>query len=178
MIEYSLKLKFIRILISTLLISFSFIGCYTIDGEERRVSRPPAPSPIEILANSLSEAGFKIRGKKIIVLTFYDRDGNRVDPRLGELISEKLTTELVKKGGFQLLDRGIYGKILKSKGLNLSGDMDLTTMKKVASHLKVDGIVTGILYKYGDGVFVNARLLDIDTGMILKAEEVFLSIRG
>jgi TolB-like protein len=178
MIEYSLKFKFIRIFTSLLFFSLASTGCYTIEGEERRVSRPPAPSPIEILANSLSEAGFKIRGKKIIVLTFYDRDGNRVDPRLGELISEKLTTELVKKGGFQVLDRGIYGKILKSKGLNLNGDMDLATMKKVASYLKVDGIVTGILYKYGDGVFVNTRLLDIDTGLILKAEEVFLSING
>ena len=75
-------------------------SCF-FDDEERRISKPPAPTPIQILANSLSEGGFKLKDKKIIVLTFYDKDKNLIKPRLGELISEKLTTELVKKGSFQ-----------------------------------------------------------------------------
>lgn len=156
-------------------IGFSASSCF-FDDEERRISKPPAPTPIQILANSLSEGGFKLKDKKIIVLTFYDKDKNLIKPRLGELISEKLTTELVKKGSFQVLDRGIYGKVLSSKGLSLNGDMDIATMGKVASALELDGIITGIMYKYGDGIFVNARLLEIKTGLILKAEEVFVAV--
>jgi len=152
-----------------------FSNCF-FDDEERRISRPPAPTPIQILANSLSEGGFQLKDKKIIVLTFYDKDKNIIKPRLGELISEKLTTELVKKGNFQVLDRGIYGKVLSSKGLSLNGDMDIATIGKVASALELDGVITGIMYKYGDGIFVNVRLLEIKTGLILKAEEVFVAV--
>ncbi|MCC5815328.1 MAG: curli production assembly/transport component CsgG domain protein [Leptospira sp.] len=148
------------------------------DDERRRSNRSPAPNPIQILSQSLSEGGFRIRGKRIIVLTFYDRDNSKADPRLGELISEKLTTELVKRDQFQVLDRGIYGKILRAKGMSLDGDVDMLQMKKIATQLKVDGIITGIIYKYGDGIFVNARLLEIDTGLILKAEEVFVAVNG
>lgn len=149
------------------------IQCVTED-EFHRQPRPPQPSPIQILANSLTEGGLRMRGKKIIVMTFYDRDDPRSEDRLGELIAEKLTTELVKKGQFKVLDRGIYGKILESKGLSLKGDVDMKTMKKIAQILELDGIITGIIYQYGEGLFVNARLLEIETGLILKAEEVFV----
>lgn len=171
--------RFVLVVLVVGFFSSIILQCYTFDDEERRVAnRPPAPSPMEILARSLSQGGFKIRGKRIIVLTFYDRDGDRVDPRLGELISEKLTTELVKKGDFQVLDRGIYGKHLRTKGLNLNGDVDMATTRKIARELQVDGIVTGILYKYGEGIFVNARFLEVESGLILKAEEVFLAVNG
>lgn len=169
----SMKLLFYRLTIACI---FIFVSNCFFDDEERRISKPPAPTPIQILANSLSEGGFQLKDKKIIVLTFYDKDKNIIKPRLGELISEKLTTELVKKGNFKVLDRGIYGKILGSKGLSLSGDMDIATISKVAEALELDGIITGIMYKYGDGIFVNARLLDIKSGLILKAEEVFVAV--
>lgn len=162
-----------------LCLSLLFLANCFMDDEKRRTApRPTAPNPIQILAESLSEGGFRIRGKKIIVLTFYDRDNQNADPRLGELISEKLTTELVKRNQFQVLDRGIYGKILRSKGMSLNGDVDMSQMKKIGSQLGVDGIITGIIYKYGDGIFVNVRLLEIDSGLILKAEEVFVAISG
>lgn len=159
-----------------LLFAFSALGCMW-DGSGKR-NRVTAPSPIGILASSLSDGGFRLRGKRVIVLTFYDRDNSRKDPRIGELISEKLTTELVKKDQFHVLDRGIYGKILRGKGLNLNGDIDMLTMKKIADQLKVDGIITGIIYEYGDGIFVNARLLEVESGLILKAEEVFVAVNG
>lgn len=147
----------------------------SFDGDSKK-RRPPTQNPIAILANSLSEGGFRIQGKRVIVLTFYDRDNANADPRLGELLSEKLTTELVKKGQFRMLDRGIYGKVLRAKKMSLAGDVNMLRMKKIAGELQVDGIITGIIYKYGDGIFVNARLLEVETGLILKAEEVFVAV--
>jgi TolB-like protein len=163
-------------LIAIVLFPFLLLSCIW-DDEYKTRQKPPPPSPIEILAKSLSLGGFRLRGKRVIVLTFYDRDETRLEPRFGELISEKLTTELVKIGDFQILDRGIYGKILQNKGLSLDGNVDMATLKKIAEALQVDGVITGILYKYRDGIFVNTRLLDIDSGVILKAEEVFVVVQ-
>ncbi len=170
-----MKINNVIIYLLFLFNSLFLVSCFT-DDEERRVARPPAPTPIQILANSLSEASLRLKSKEIIVLTFYHKDKTVIKPRLGELLSEKLTTELVKKGDFHVLDRGIYGKILTAKGLNLNGEVDIQTMKKIAEILELDGIITGIMYKYGDGIFVNARLLDIESGLILKAEEVFVAV--
>ncbi len=171
---FSLQSRFrVCVIFPLLLLGLNFCVSES-ESLQQRSSRQSQPSPIQILANSLTEGGFSIRGKKVIVLTFYDRDDVSADPRLGELIAEKLTTELVKKGQFKILDRGIYGKILESRGLSLRGDVDMKTMQKIGQILDIDGIITGIIYKYGDGVFVNARLLNVDSGLILKAEEVFI----
>ncbi|WCL47630.1 FlgO family outer membrane protein [Leptospira sp. GIMC2001] len=152
--------------------------CYPDEEQVRTVSRPQPPTPIEYIAKSLSESGFRLKGKRVLVMTFTDRDSKagEKDNRLGELLAEKITTELVKQSDFSILDRGIHGKILKANKLNLDADVDQDTMKKIGKTLNVDGLVTGILYKYRNGVFLNARLIDIESGLILKAEEIFLVI--
>ena len=174
--RYKINLS-LRIGLITYLLALTAF-CYPEEDQIRTVVRQPLPTPIEYIAKSLSENGFRLKGKRVMVMTFTDRDkrGTEKDNRLGELLAEKITTDLVKQSDFQILDRGIHGKILKSHNLNLDADVDQETMKRIGKTIKVDGLVTGILYKYNNGVFLNARLIDIETGLILKAEEVFLVI--
>ncbi len=112
----------------------------------------------------------------MIVLTFTSSDGT--SNIYGSILSEKLTTELVKKDRFHILDRMVNEKTLKERGLSLESSPDLETLRKIGDTLRVDVLVTGIISSYQNGVFVNTRLIEIKSGLILKAEEVFVRIDG
>ncbi|TGN19786.1 curli production assembly/transport component CsgG domain protein [Leptospira idonii] len=150
-------------------------SCFFSDEKEVRPKKPPLP-PLEQLAISLSEKGFLVNKQRMIVLTFTNTDGTKSP--YGTILSEKLTTELVKKDRFLVLDRMAMEKTLKEKGLSLDSDLDMATLRKIGEVLNVDILVTGILSAYQGGVFINTRLIDIKTGLILKAEEVYVLIDG
>ncbi|TGL41372.1 FlgO family outer membrane protein [Leptospira perdikensis] len=154
---------------------FSVSACYL--GEERE-SKPKKAStpPLEQLAVSLSEKGFYFQPQRLVVLTFLDNEGKKSP--YGEILAEKLTTELVKKDRFQILDRLANQKVLKEAGLGLDASTDTATLRKIGDVLKLDVIITGIVTPYQDGVFVNTRLIEIKSGLILKADEVYVRIDG
>ncbi|PJZ44322.1 FlgO family outer membrane protein [Leptospira brenneri] len=156
---------------------FSVSACYV--GEEREVvvqpKKTPVP-PLEQLAISLSESGFYFKPQRLVVLTFLDHEGKKSP--YGEILAEKLTTELVKKDRFQILDRLANQKVLKEAGLGLDTTTDTATLRKIGDVLKLDVIITGIVTPYQDGVFVNTRLIEIKSGLILKADEVYVRIDG
>ncbi len=77
-----------------------------------------------------------------------------------------------------VLDRMVNERSLKEKGLSLESSPDLATLRKIGEVLNVDVLVTGIISPYQDGVFVNTRLIEIKSGLILKAEEVYVRIDG
>lgn len=148
------------------------------EDEVTNVSRPkklPIP-PLEQLANSLSDKGYLIQKQKLIVLTFLDNEGKKSP--YGSILAEKLTTELVKKNRFMLLDRSANEKILSKVGLSLDSSPDNTTLRKIGETLGIQVVVTGIITPYQDGVFVNTRLIEIASGLILTADEVFVRIDG
>ncbi|WP_167884303.1 FlgO family outer membrane protein [Leptospira ilyithenensis] len=151
---------------------FAFVLSCSFDDRE---SRPPKLTPpLEQLAVSLSEKGLMFNKQRLIVLTFTGTDGGK--NQYGPLLSEKLTTELVKKDRFHILDRMVHERALKEKGLSLETNGDMATLRKIGEELKVDILVTGIVSAYQDGLFVNTRLIEIKSGLILKAEEVFVPI--
>jgi TolB-like protein len=157
------------------LILFLFCSCFFSDEKESRPKKEILP-PLEQLAVSLSEKGFLVNKQRMIVLTFTSSDGT--SNIYGSILSEKLTTELVKKDRFHILDRMVNEKTLKERGLSLESSPDLETLRKIGDTLRVDVLVTGIISSYQNGVFVNTRLIEIKSGLILKAEEVFVRIDG
>lgn len=127
-------------------------------------------SPIEKIAINFSKKIEK-ENERLIVLNFTDANGKNQE--IGNIFSEKLTTELVKKGKFTVLDRFTYQKKLKESDLNLSATLDLQELRKVADILNLKYVVTGILTNYQSGYGINSRLIDPKTGLILAAEEAF-----
>lgn len=146
--------------------------------EEVNVTKPRTPQtpPLEQLANSLSDKGFLLQKQKLIVLTFLDNEGKKSP--YGSILSEKLTTELVKKDRFLLLDRQANEMVLSKIGLSLDSTPDKSTLRKIGETLGIQVVVTGIITPYQDGVFVNTRLIEIGTGLILTADEVYVRIDG
>lgn len=162
--------------ISLVSVALFAIGCFFGDDDKPvRVLPPPTP-PLERLANSLSDGGVISQRRRLIVLTFTNGDGTK-NP-YGQILAEKLTTELVKKDKYLVLDRMVHERILKEKDLGLETDQNMATLRKIGDVLKLDVIVTGIVSGYQDGVYVNSRLIEIKSGLILKAEEVFIPIDG
>jgi TolB-like protein len=158
-----------------LLLCLFLFSCFIGDEKESRPQKTILP-PLEKLALSLSEKGFLVNKQRLIVLTFTATDGSK--NLYGNILSEKLTTELVKKDRFMILDRMVNERSLKEKGLSLESSPDLATLRKIGEVLNVDVLVTGIISPYQDGVFVNTRLIEIKSGLILKAEEVYVLIDG
>jgi len=152
------------------------LTCFASDEDKPVRALPREPSPLERLAGSLSEGGLLPSRHRLIVLTFTNGDGTR-NP-YGAILAEKLTTELVKKNRFLVLDRMVHEKILKERELSLESDQNLATLRKIGESLKLDYIVTGIVSPYQEGVFVNCRLIDLKSGLISKAEEVFVFTDG
>lgn len=154
---------------------FSVSACYLGEERESKPKKIGVP-PLEQLAVSLSEKGFYFQPQRLVVLTFLDNEGKKSP--YGEILAEKLTTELVKKDRFQILDRLANQKVLKEAGLGLDAPTDTATLRKIGDVLKLDVIITGIVTPYQDGVFVNTRLIEIKSGLILKADEVYVRIDG
>lgn len=150
-------------------------ACYLGEERESKPQKKTVP-PLEQLAVSLSEKGFYFQPQRLVVLTFLDQEGKKSP--YGEILAEKLTTELVKKDRFQILDRLANQKVLKEAGLGLDSPTDTATLRKIGDVLKLDVIITGIVTPYQDGVFVNTRLIEIQSGLILKADEVYVRIDG
>ncbi|MCB1159533.1 MAG: hypothetical protein KDK45_18680, partial [Leptospiraceae bacterium] len=85
-------------------------------------------------------------GISAIVLTFTDISG-KVHPD-GDLLAEKLSTELAKREKITILDRLVFQKKLEENSLDLKGGADLNKIKKIGKVLEVDYVVIGLMSSY------------------------------
>jgi TolB-like protein len=128
------------------------------------------PAPMEKIADAFSK---KITGSgnRLLVLSFTNADGK--ENSLGNIFAEKLTTELVKKGNFIVLDRMLYLKKLQENQLSMSSGNTLSDIRKIGEILELKAVVSGIITTYNSGYGLNCRLIDPKTGLIISAEESF-----
>jgi curli biogenesis system outer membrane secretion channel CsgG len=69
--------------------------------------------------------------------------------RAGEAAQDMLVTELVKKGGFRVLERERLEAILQEKNLQLSGDIDPKTAVKLGKMIGVEYLIAGAITELG-----------------------------
>ena len=105
-----------------------------------------------------------------IVATFTNLDNLKSTSSFGRLISENLAHELqVRKW------RVIEVKMAKSITMTKAGEFAMTRdVSKIKGAHKVRAIVTGT-YSYADeNVIVNAKVLNLDTGILLSTAQIVL----
>jgi curli biogenesis system outer membrane secretion channel CsgG len=68
----------------------------------------------------------------------------------GEAAQDMFVTELVKRGGYRVIERERLSAIMQEKGLALSGDVDPKTAMKVGKLLGVEYLVAGALTELGE----------------------------
>jgi curli biogenesis system outer membrane secretion channel CsgG len=114
----------------------------------RRVSFRLAVSAL-LLASAAAHAANKPR---VAIIEFK----NKVEGwhwgwyKAGEAIQDMFVTELVKKGGYRVIEREQLQALMQEKNLSLSGDVDPRTAVKAGKLLGVEYLITGALTELGE----------------------------
>ncbi|OGR89787.1 MAG: hypothetical protein A3J74_09725 [Elusimicrobia bacterium RIFCSPHIGHO2_02_FULL_57_9] len=121
------------------------------------------------MAKELPRAALAARVQRVAVLPFVPAQNNSVED--GWRISEKLVTQLVRLGKIEALERSLLSKLLDEHQLGKTGVLDPTMLRKLGRVAAADGIITGSFAVIGPNIVVNARLINLETGVIIAACE-------
>lgn len=130
---------------------------------------PARADGYKALAGELAAQAKKSGVSRVAVMPFIAADGSA--NRDGWNISEKIVTQLVRTGKVQTLERSMLKTLLEEHDLGRTGVFDPATLKRLGKVLSAQGVVTGSFVTLGREVVVNARLIDVETGVIIAASE-------
>ncbi len=125
---------------------------------------------LTVLFSSPSWSSGKAR---VAVIDFEQKAYQEIQGKqIGEIISEWLITALVNTGRFEVVERSQLQKVLKEQQMGMTGMVNQETAAKVGELLGVKVIITGSVIQIGNTYDVNARLISVEDGSILKAERI------
>jgi TolB-like protein len=123
----------------------------------------------EGLARSVSRAAGRAGVARVAVAPF--EPAEKGDAREGWLVAERLTTELVRLGQVQVVERNLLGKVFEEQRLMRTGAVDAAQSRRLGALYPVAGIVTGSFVVEGARLRLEARLIDMQTGLIVAAAQ-------
>ncbi len=123
-----------------------------------------------LLAPAPVRADFK--KTKIAVLDFQMQGEGYETKDMGAIVAEWFITALVKTGRFDVIERALLKKILEEQKLAMSGVVDPGSASQVGKLLGVKTIISGSVMRLESIVEVNARIIDVESGSIIAAENV------
>lgn len=109
--------------------------------------------------------------KSVAVLPFENFSDSR---EAGEIIRQMVIHEI--QSVVVARPAADVDKLLAQERINSPKEIDTALMKKIAQQLKVDALVTGVVYKYGETRFgpvplpevsINLKIIDPSSGMIV-----------
>lgn len=114
-----------------------------------------------------------IKGEKIkvAVIEFQSLNEEAQKDNLGKIVSEILTTSFVNSESFKIIEREQLQKVTKEFELGQTGIIDTSSAKQIGKILGADAIVTGSVIKMGRTLRLDARIIDVASGIILTAEK-------
>jgi TolB-like protein len=89
-------------------------------------------------------------------------------------VTEFLSTELIKSGGFKLVERAQLEKVLEELGFQQSGVVDPETAKKIGKITGASTVMVGSLIDQGTYAVITCRLINTETGESTIADSVEL----
>ena len=102
----------------------------------------------------------------IAVLEF---EGKGVSQSETSTLTDRLRDEILKKGVYNVLERGLMDDVLKEQGFQQSGCVTSECAVEVGNMLGVQQMVGGSIGKVGNMYTVSARIIDVGTGEVLKS---------
>ncbi|RKY59390.1 MAG: hypothetical protein DRP94_03685, partial [Candidatus Latescibacterota bacterium] len=112
---------------------------------------------------------------KRLVIAVVDFTNVGKDPQLEGLVKgipESVTTYLGKKGKVRIVERSRLEAALKELQLGMTGIVDEETAARVGKAVGASAIMVGSFLKIGDLIRINARLIDVQTGEVIMADQV------
>lgn len=95
---------------------------------------------------------------------------------LDRALSEMLMTDLSRLQSIQLVERQRLGDVLKEMNLAGEGFIDPATAARIGQGVGARTILTGSFYAKGEKLRIDARLIHVETGTVLVAEEITGSV--
>lgn len=130
---------------------------------------PPAPAGYGKLVKQLLKG--REGDKKIAVADFSYPDGRAAGD--GDIVSERITTELVRLKKFRVAERREIQKVLAELRLQSSGATGGDPIMDLGKVLGADWLILGTLTELSGGrVEINARLVGVESGEIISAAAV------
>lgn len=108
-----------------------------------------------------------------VAVVEFDTMGNLEIRDAGKIIAEWMITALTKEGKYDVKAREVLlKKVLREQTLAKTGIIDEKTALEIGKIYGVQYIVTGSVTSWNKVVTVEARLIDAQTGSVVKAESV------
>ena len=110
---------------------------------------------------------------KTIAISYFDNSsGDAKYNALSKGIADMLITDLSKVKGITIVEREKLEKLIGEIKLGQSKYFDPATAQKLGKGLGAQNILTGSFYLLDNTIRIDARLIDVETGGIITAEEV------
>ena len=97
-----------------------------------------------------------------------DLDPTGVSAEDSRFLSDRLRTELFETGSFQVIEREKMEEILNEQGFQNTGCTSVECAVEIGQLLNVNRIVAGALGKIEDIYSISLRMIDVQTGAIIK----------
>lgn len=108
----------------------------------------------------------------IAVVDFRNTGNDKSYDYLENTIPEAIITNLAKGGNVEIVERSRLTEALKEMELGMTGIIDERTAIEVGKAVGANAILLGSFVSIGDVIRINARLIDVETSRIIKAETV------
>jgi TolB-like protein len=110
---------------------------------------------------------------KTIAISYFDNSsGDAKYNALSKGIADMLITDLSKVKGVTIVEREKLEKLLQEIKLGQSKYFDQSTAQKLGKGLGAQNILTGSFYVLDNVIRLDARLIDVQTGGVIFAEQV------
>lgn len=123
---------------------------------------------IGVLLFILSSTMFAEQDKMRIAIM--DLGASAVSPETAKMVSDLLRTELFNTGLFTVIERAEMEKILKEQGFQQSGCTENECAVQFGKMLSARKVLVGTVGKLGDSYIINARIVDVEKGVMEFAE--------
>ncbi|MFH1992106.1 MAG: FlgO family outer membrane protein [Pseudomonadota bacterium] len=117
-------------------------------------------------------SGAEFQKTKIAVLDFQLQGEGYETTDMGKIVAEWLITALVREGRFEVVERRLLQKILEEQKLVMAGVVDENSASQLGKLLGVKVIISGSVMRFQNIMEVNARIIDVESGSIITAENV------
>jgi TolB-like protein len=112
----------------------------------------------------------------VAVLPFFASIDDKDLEGLDRALSEMLMTDLSRLQSIQIVERQRLGDVMKEMNLAREGFIDPSTAARIGQGVGARTILTGSFYAKGEKLRIDARLIHVETGTVLVAEEITGSV--
>ena len=104
-----------------------------------------------------------------ITIAVLEFEGKGVSQSETSTLSDRLRDELFNTGIYNVLERGLMEDILKEQGFQQTGCTSSECAIEAGNMLGVQQMIGGSIGKVGNIYTVSARVIDIETGEVIKS---------